>query len=99
MKNFDAKLVNWTSFWDSFIVAVHLNKSLSKVQKFTYLLGLLEGTALDTVSRFTLSDANYDAAVDLLQEHYGNKQLIIRSHMEQLVKLEQIISNHFIFIV
>ena len=97
-KNFDGKPVNWTSFWDSFIVTVHLNESLSKVQKFTYLLGLLEGMALDTVSRFTLSDANYDAAVNLLQEHYGNKQLIIRSHME-LVKLEQIISNNFIFIV
>ena len=37
--------------------------------------------------------ANYDAAVNLLQERYRNKQLMIRSHIEQPVKLEQIISD------
>ena len=69
---------------------MHLNESLSKVQKFTYLLSLLEGTASDTVSGFTLTDSNYDAAVDLLHERYSNKQLIINNHMEQLVQLPQI---------
>ena len=66
---------------------MHLNESFSKVQKFTYLLSQLEGVASDTVSGFTLTDSNYDAAVDLLYERYSKKQLIINSHMEQLVQL------------
>ena len=82
IKTFDGKPVHWTTFWDSYNVTVHLNESLSKVQKFTYLLSLLEGTASDTVSGFTLTHSNYDAAVDLLHERYSNKQLIINSHME-----------------
>ena len=90
IKKFDGKPVHWTTFWDSYNVTVHLKESLSKVQKFTYLLSLVEGTASDTVSGFTLADSNYDAAVDLLHERYSNKQLIINSHMEQLVQLPQI---------
>ena len=90
IKKFDGKPVHWTTFWDSYNVTVHLNESLSKVEKFTHLLSLLEGTASDTVSGFTLTDSNYDAAVDLLHERYSNKQLIINSHMEQLVQLPQI---------
>ena len=86
IKKFDGKPVHWATFWDSYNVA----ESLSKVQKFTYLLSPLEGTASDTVSGFTLTDSNYDPAVDLLHERYSNKQLIISSHMEQLVQLPQI---------
>ena len=50
IKTFDGKPVHWTTFWNSYNVTLHLNESLSKVQKFTYLLSLLEGTASDTVS-------------------------------------------------
>ena len=90
IKKFDGKPVHWTTFWDSYNVTLNLNESLSKVQKFTYLLSLLEGTASDTVSGFTLTDSKYDAAVDLLHERYSNKQLIINSHIQQLVQLPQI---------
>ena len=89
IKKFDGKPVHRTTFWDSCNVTVHLNESLSKVQKFTYLLSLLEGTASDTVSGFTLTGSNYDATMGLLHERYSNKQLIINSHMEQLVQLPQ----------
>ena len=50
IKTFDGKPVHWTTFWDSYNVTAHLNESLSKVQKFTFLLSLLEGTASDIVS-------------------------------------------------
>ena len=82
--------VHWTTSWDSYYVTVHLNESLSKVQKFTYLLSLFEETASDTVSGFTLTDSNYDSAVDLIHVRYSNKRLIISSHMEQLLQLPHI---------
>ena len=89
IKTFDGKPVYWTTFWGSYNVTVHLNEGLSKVQKFTYLLSLLQGTASDTVSGFTLTDSSYNA-VDLLHERHSNKQLIINSHIEQLVQLPEI---------
>ena len=39
------------------------------------------------VQGLTLSEANYDAAVTLLTERFGNKQVIISAHMEELMKL------------
>ena len=43
------------SFWDSFKSAIHDNPQLTKVEKFNYLLGLLDGAAAH-------SQDNYDAA-------------------------------------
>ena len=33
-------------------------------------------------------EANYESAVEMLKERYGNKQKIISSHMEALLKLQ-----------
>ena len=41
---------------------------------------------------FPLSHKNYEEAVKLLKERYGNKQLIISTHMNNLIKLVKIIS-------
>ena len=42
------------------------------------------------VEGITLSENNYRKAFDLLEERYGNKQLIIASHVNQLLRLEKI---------
>ena len=39
------------------------------------------------VQGLTLTEANYDSAVELLKERFGNKQTIISSHMDELMKL------------
>ena len=58
-------------FWDSFESAIHLNRSLSDVDKFNYLRSYLESTAADGLS---LTSANYAEAVDILKKRFGNKQ-------------------------
>ena len=35
----------------------------------------------------TLTEANYDTAVDLLKARFGKKQAIISAHMDELMKL------------
>ena len=42
---------------------------------------------LDIISGLTLSSSNYLKALDILRERYGNKQILISSHMDVLVKL------------
>ena len=85
LQKFRGNVIGWTSFWDSFKSTVHAD--ISKVDKFNYLCSLLEGTASKVVQGLTLTEDNYDAAVALLQERFGNKQTIISAHMDELMKL------------
>ena len=47
----------------------------------------LQGSATAIINGLNLSSANYDAAVTLLKERYGDPQKIINAHMDALVNL------------
>ena len=68
------------TFWDSFESAVHKNPGLSKTDKFNYLNSLLEGVALRAIQGLTVTDANYDAAINILNQRFGKPQQIIGTH-------------------
>ena len=51
---------------------------------------LLEGTALSAITGLALTQSNYANAVDILKQRCGNKQLIISSHVEALLKLKPV---------
>ena len=42
-----------------------------------------------TIQGLNLTKANYDSAVEMLKETFGNTQQIITSHMEELLKLPE----------
>lgn len=86
--------MKWTSFWDAYQSAVHSNSALLDVDKFNYLRSLLDHTAFDVISGLTLSAANYSQAIEILQKCFGNKQVIVSKHMDQLMKMETITSDH-----
>ena len=52
-----------------------------------YLKSLEEGPAAATIKGLPLTSENYNSARKILEERYGNKQLIISSHMDNLLKL------------
>ena len=87
LQKFKGNVTSWMSFWDSFKAAIHDNPNISKINKFHYLTSLLEGVASKVVQGLTLTESNYDSAVGLLQERFGNKQIIISAHMDELTKL------------
>ena len=55
LTKFDGDFTKWTTFWDVFESSVHMNSTLSKVDKFIYLRSLLEFTAVDAISGLSLS--------------------------------------------
>ena len=59
--------LGWQTFWDSFQVAVYCNTRLTGVEKCNYLRSLLEGETSRTVSGFTLTTANYEQSISLLE--------------------------------
>ena len=68
LPTFEGDVLEWQSFWDSYESAIHINKYLSDVQRFTYLKSLLKYEALQTVSGFAITNTNYSKAVALLHE-------------------------------
>ncbi|KAL9969544.1 hypothetical protein ACROYT_G021769 [Oculina patagonica] len=94
LKKFYGNPIDWYPFWECFESAVHRNTALSGVDKFNYPNSLLVGSAAHVIAGLTLTSANYEKAVDLLKKRFGNRQVIISSHMEALTKIPKITSIH-----
>ena len=72
VRKFSGKIQDWREFFDSFESAIHKNTSLSDVDKFTYLRGLVKELAKPAIARFALTSVNYLEAVDVLQRRFRN---------------------------
>ena len=64
-----------------------LNDSHVKLSKFNYLRSYLTETTGECIKGLSLTSANYQKAVEILKERYGNTQILISSYMDVLVKL------------
>ncbi|GBN44277.1 hypothetical protein AVEN_211376-1 [Araneus ventricosus] len=78
---------SWLEFWNRFQNSIDNNTALSKVDKFSYLKGLLGGSAANAINGFALSDENYDQALNLLKQRFGREELVINAHMAKLLNL------------
>ena len=78
-------------FYDK--ISVHVctftcaNSDILTINKLNYLNSLLKGDAARTVQGLTLTSSNYDATVEMLQEHYGKPQIIISVYMDEILKI------------
>ena len=94
LKRFNGDLTKWTTFWDTFKSAVHDNPTLTNIDKFNYLNSLLESAAAEAIAGLTLTSANYEEAIATLRPRFGNKQLIVNRHIDLLLNLEGVTSQH-----
>ena len=93
MPFFNGDKTKWIEFWDSFDCAIHRNKSIANIEKFNYLRGKLVGEAKIAVSGLVLSNENYQIAIDILKERFGNNQEIIDVHYNQLINIPPVSSK------
>ena len=87
LKSFSGNPVEWLSFWDSFQASVDKNSDISGVDKIYCLSELLKGEAARVMQDLPLSESNYQTAVDLLKERFGQKQVLINAHKDTLLKI------------
>lgn len=59
---------------------------ISNVEKFHHLRRLVEGAAYATIAGLSLTEENYKTAIDLLQQRFAQKQIIINAHMDAMLK-------------
>ena len=90
IKRFSGNSLEWETFKETFETAIEHNKNLKKIEKFTYLRGYLEGTALQAIDGFPLTNDNYSNVWNILKERYGNPQLITSCHINNLIELEAV---------
>ena len=91
---FGGDLTFWTPFWESYRTAIHDNPKLTDTEKFNYLRSFLVGNALDAISGLSLTAPNYTEAVFILEKRFGNKQRIVAKHMDALMNIEAVTSQH-----
>ena len=80
----------WQEFWDSFESAIDRNETLAEIDKFSYLQGLMIEQAQSAIAGFSLTLANYKAAIQLLKKHYSKQKVTQRTHINDLLNLELI---------
>jgi len=80
---FSDSSLKWLTFWS------FEPQSTSSVQKFNYLKAQLhaQGEAAKTIEGFPLSDRNYLHAVAILQDQFGQTNILIDAHMQALLEL------------
>ena len=88
LPKFKGDVTSYRSFWEIFESTVHNNMQLTIIDKFNYLVSFLEGSALRSIKGLAITEENYQAALDILQERFGNSQQIISAHMDELLKLQ-----------
>ena len=87
LHRFKGDVTQFRTFWDMFESQVHSNPGLTKIDKFSYLVSLLEGTASRAIKGLPVTEENYDSVVDILKKRFGKPQKLISAHMEELLKL------------
>ena len=87
LKVFNGNVIHWSEFWDSFNSSIHNNTSLAPVDKLNYLMANIEGEAKQAIAGLRSTGSNYEIAIQMLKERFGNKQAVIDSHYTELTNL------------
>ena len=90
---FSGDVLKCQTSYESFATAIHNKPNISNVQKFNNLVGYLEGQAKRRVEGFNITNENYQKALDLLCKRFGNTQVIITAHMNELLKIKYVKSD------
>ena len=84
---FNGDVLKWQEFWDSFQSSVHENQTIKSIDKMNYLKIQLQGEAKQSIVGLAATNDNYDVAIKILMERFGNKQQVIDAHYTALSKL------------
>ena len=87
LKKFRGDLLEWNQFRETYEATIHQNIRISNLQKCSYLANYLDSSAKQVIGGFPVTNEAYKEAFTLLKSRYGNPQLIISSHMNNLIKL------------
>ena len=87
LPKFNGNIMKYQEFMDLFTSTIHKSKGLSPVEKFSYLKDCLTDEALEAISGYHTTDANYQVVLELLEERFGDRQKALNAHYVALMHL------------
>ncbi|VDK18635.1 unnamed protein product [Anisakis simplex] len=84
LPQFNGDLLKWPEFWARFQAEVG-SQTIPEVTKLNYLLNCLVGAAKATASGYAIIPENYEVVVTVLQQRYGDENLI-KKHLQSELK-------------
>ncbi|KAI5727292.1 hypothetical protein M8J77_000310 [Diaphorina citri] len=84
---FTGAIENFSSFKSLFDTLIH-QSNLSDIEKFSYLLSLLKGKALNLIKTFDFNEANYRRAYDKLCSEYTNQRLVATHFLNKVLSFK-----------
>lgn len=83
-------ITQYTPFMEMFKTIVDSDATLSETQKLCYLKKYLRGDALVLIDSLPLLSESYKQALELLDNRYNNKCLLITHHVNLILDLQPI---------
>ncbi|KRY99907.1 hypothetical protein T4B_12833, partial [Trichinella pseudospiralis] len=88
LPKFHGDVLEFTAFWEQFEDCIHMRRDISDSAKFSYLRSSLSGSALAAINGLSLTAANYPAAIAILKNRFGRKDVVIQNHIRKLLEVE-----------
>ncbi|XP_064554386.1 uncharacterized protein LOC135439582 [Drosophila montana] len=90
LPEFSGGYTEWADFSNMFTTVIDKDPYLTNIEKLQHLRSCLKGTALDTIRSLEISNANYAAALELLDKRFNNKRLIFQAHIAEILGLRKV---------
>ncbi|XP_037931681.1 uncharacterized protein LOC119666475 [Teleopsis dalmanni] len=91
---FNGNVEDWQSFKELYEKIVHENTEVSKVEKMYHLKSLLRSDALTAIKHLPVSENNYEAAWEILNQRFSNKRVLFQSLIDKILDQPQINSSN-----
>lgn len=92
---FSGNYMEWQSFFDLFTKTIHENAHLNAAQKLQYLKSLVRDDAASLLKHFSVTDANYIEALQLLKKRFDRKKHTINAFIEAFLMQSKVIHADF----
>ncbi|KAF6208352.1 hypothetical protein GE061_016806 [Apolygus lucorum] len=89
IEKFEGNLFKFAEFWQLFETNIDQNPNFSPAEKFQYLSTYLSGKAKDCVAGYSITGENYQTAVNKLKSRFGDIQVLVSSHYQELQSLSK----------
>ena len=93
LPSFSGDYLDWISFYDRFKGAVIDNDQLTNSLRSQYLKSAVKREASKMLTSITVTD-NFDVAMEILQNRYDNRRLILRAHIHWIVSYRPVLQEN-----
>lgn len=90
---FDGSYKHWVTFYDTYRCLIHENESLSNVEKFQYLITLVQGPASTVVLSVPITESNYAIVWQALIDKYHNKRVLATKYLDEIFDFRALTSE------